>query len=56
MLQACGRICKCLGEHFQPYLPYVYDHFRWPHCEEEGWSFVRQNTTSDVSAFDDDSL
>ena len=23
MLQACGRICKCLGEHFQPYLPYV---------------------------------
>ena len=23
MLQACGRICKCLGEHFQPYLPMV---------------------------------
>jgi len=23
MLQACGRICKCLGEHFQPYLPFV---------------------------------
>ena len=23
MLQACGRICKCLGEQFQPYLPYV---------------------------------
>jgi HEAT repeat protein len=23
MLQACGRICKCLGEKFSPYLPYV---------------------------------
>jgi HEAT repeat protein len=23
MLQACARICKCLGEHFQPYLPFV---------------------------------
>ena len=23
MLQACGRICKCLGEQFQPYLPFV---------------------------------
>lgn len=23
MLQACGRICKCLGEQFAPYLPYV---------------------------------
>jgi len=23
MLQACGRICKCLGEHFKPYLAHV---------------------------------
>lgn len=23
MLQACARICKCLGEHFQPYLQFV---------------------------------
>lgn len=23
MLQACGRICKCLGEQFEPYLPFV---------------------------------
>ena len=23
MLQACGRICKCLGPQFQPYLPFV---------------------------------
>ena len=23
MLQACARICKCLGEHFKPYLPLV---------------------------------
>ena len=23
MLQACGRICKCLGEQFGAYLPYV---------------------------------
>uniref|UniRef100_A0A7S3C1U5 TOG domain-containing protein n=1 Tax=Haptolina ericina TaxID=156174 RepID=A0A7S3C1U5_9EUKA len=23
MLQACARICKTLGEHFQPYLPFV---------------------------------
>ena len=23
MLQACGRICKCLGEQFRPYLPFV---------------------------------
>uniref|UniRef100_A0A7S0J6U6 TOG domain-containing protein n=1 Tax=Calcidiscus leptoporus TaxID=127549 RepID=A0A7S0J6U6_9EUKA len=23
MLQACARICKCLGEQFKPYLPYV---------------------------------
>jgi hypothetical protein len=23
MLQACGRICKCLGAEFRPYLPFV---------------------------------
>ena len=33
-------------------LPYVYDHFEWPHCAEEGYPLRLINATRDGAAGD----